>query len=353
MTPPGRSAEKRHGCRKSLLRAAAADVRRRRAPSVLAVFLLTASGALHAQEFSLLGGVARGIGEHTYTWAASYQEGLGEYFAASFTWLNEGHVTGHHRDGQLVQGWVRLPLAERRLVFSAGIGPYRYFDTSTDQQGSSYSDLHGWGVVYSLRTQYYMSNRWIAQLQLNRVQVQRGPNTNSAMIGVAYQLDAPDVPGPRDWAPSRSTRVTGNEVTAYLGETVVNSTDSETSLAAALEYRRGIAKYFDWTVGYVHEGNTNLVRRDGLTTQLWATRAFFDDRLTLGLGAGVYFAVRQQSNTDVTGDNDTDDRFAGIVSMSASYRFGEHWTTRVTWNRIVTRYNRDTDVILAGVGYRF
>ena len=251
MTPPGRSAEKRHGCRKSLLRAAAADVRRRRAPSVLAVFLLTASGALHAQEFSLLGGVARGIGEHTYTWAASYQEGLGEYFAASFTWLNEGHVTGHHRDGQLVQGWVRLPLAERRLVFSAGIGPYRYFDTSTDQQGSSYSDLHGWGVVYSLRTQYYMSNRWIAQLQLNRVQVQRGPNTNSAMIGVAYQLDAPDVPGPRDWAPSRSTRVTGNEVTAYLGETVVNSTDSETSLAAALEYRRGIAKYFDWTVGYV------------------------------------------------------------------------------------------------------
>jgi hypothetical protein len=322
--------------------------------AVLGALLLAASGVSHAQEFSLLGGLSRGIGEHTYSWAASYEEGLGDYFAASFTWLNEGHVTGHHRDGHLLQGWARLPLADRRFVISAGIGPYRYFDTSTEQGGGSYSDLHGWGVVYSLRAQYYFANRWIAQFQLNRVQVQRGPNTNAALIGIAYQLDAPSVPGPRDWAPGRSTRVTaGNEVTAFVGQTIVNSTASETSLAGALEYRRGIAKYLDWTVGYLHEGNTDLVRRDGVTTQLWATRAFFEDRLTLGLGVGVYFAVKQKSNTDVTGDNDTDDRFAGIVSMSASYRLGQHWTTRVTWNRIVTRYNRDTDVILAGVGYRF
>ncbi|MDR5751940.1 MULTISPECIES: hypothetical protein [unclassified Caballeronia] len=325
----------------------------RRWPTALGAILLAASGALHAQEISLLGGVSRGIGEHTYSWAASYEEGLGEYFAASFTWINEGHVTGHHRDGQVIQGWARLPLANRRIVLSAGIGPYRYFDTSTEQDGASYSNVHGWGIVYSLRAQYYFANRWIAQLQLNRIQVQHGPNTSAALIGVAYQLDAPSVPGPRDWAPGRSTRVTGNEVTAFLGQTIVNSNESQTSFAAALEYRRGLMKYLDWTVGYLHEGNADLVRRDGLTTQLWATRAFFDDRLTLGLGAGVYFAVKQRSNTDVTGDNDTDDRFAGIVSMSASYRLGQRWTTRVTWNRIVTRYNRDTDVIVAGVGYRF
>jgi hypothetical protein len=323
-------------------------------PFALAAFLLiSASETLHAQELSLMGGVSRGIGEHTYSWAGSYEEGLGEYFAASFTWLNEGHVANHHRDGNLIQGWARLPLANRRFVLSAGVGPYRYFDTSTDSDGGSYSDLHGWGVVYSVRAQYYMANRWIAQLQLNRVQVQRGPNTSAAMLGVAYQLDAPDTPGPRDWAPDRTTRVTTNEVTAFLGQTIVNSTGSETSLATALDYRRGLMKYMDVTVGYLHEGNSDLVRRDGLTTQLWATRAFFSDRLTLGVGAGVYIALNQRSNTDVTGDNDTDDRFAGIVSMSAAYRFGEHWTTRVTWNRIVTRYNRDTDVILAGVGYRF
>jgi hypothetical protein len=44
---------------------------------------------------------------------------------------------------------------------------------------------------------------------------------------------------------------------------------------------------------------------------------------------------------------------SGLVSLSASYRFTEHWAARVTWNRVVTRYSRDTDVLLGGVGYRF
>jgi hypothetical protein len=44
---------------------------------------------------------------------------------------------------------------------------------------------------------------------------------------------------------------------------------------------------------------------------------------------------------------------SGIVSASASYRFTQHWAARVTWNRVVTRYSRDTDVLMGGVGYRF
>jgi len=328
-------------------------VQRLLGPSALGALLFAASGAVHAQEFSLSGGVSRSSGEHTYSWAAAYEQGLGEYFAASFTWLNEGHVTDHHRDGQAIQLWARLPLAQRRLVLSAGAGPYRYFDTSTAEQGGSYSNTHGWGGVFSLRAQYYFANRWIAQFQVNRVQVQRGPNSTAALIGIAYQLDAPDTPGPRDWAPSRTTKVTNNEVTAYLGQTIVNSSSSQTALGAALDYRRGLWNYVDWTIGYLHEGNADLVRRDGITTQLWATRGFFNDRLTLGLGAGLYYAVRQNSEPDITGDNDADDRPAGIISVAASYRLGDHWSTRVTWNRIVTRYNRDTDVILAGLGYRF
>lgn len=44
---------------------------------------------------------------------------------------------------------------------------------------------------------------------------------------------------------------------------------------------------------------------------------------------------------------------SGIVSISASYRLSDRWLTRITWNRVVTRYDRDTDVIQAGLGYRF
>ena len=43
----------------------------------------------------------------------------------------------------------------------------------------------------------------------------------------------------------------------------------------------------------------------------------------------------------------------GIVTLTTSYRFHPHWGVRASWNRIVTNYNRDTDVILGGIGYRF
>jgi hypothetical protein len=42
-----------------------------------------------------------------------------------------------------------------------------------------------------------------------------------------------------------------------------------------------------------------------------------------------------------------------LVSISRTYRFTDHWDSPLTWNRAVTRYDRDSDVILAGVGYRW
>lgn len=316
--------------------------------------LLTAglvSGNAHAQEFSLFGGGSRAGSTNTYTWAINYQEGLGKYFAASFTWLNEGHIPNHHRDGQMIQLWARLPAASPQFVLQAGIGPYRYFDTTTALQGGSYSNVHGWGVVYSVRAAYYASNRWITQLQLNRVHVQRGPDSTGVMLGVGYQLDAPDTPGPRDWAASSSSRVTNNEVAVYLGKTIVNSTSSPGALGGAVEYRRGLAKYLDVTVGYMHEGSSKVSRRDGFTSQLWATRAFLNDKVTLGVGAGLYYAINENENSASPGPGAG--KFSGLVTIASSYRFANHWDARLEWNRVVTRYNRDTDVILAGVGYRW
>ncbi|WP_260854210.1 porin family protein [Paraburkholderia sp. BCC1886] len=320
---------------------------------VAGISLVFVSSGVQAQEFSLFGGASQMRSTHTYTWALNYQEGLGPYFAASFSWLNEGHVPNHHRDGQLLQLWGRLPVGSPQFVVQAGVGPYRYFDTTTprDAPAGEYSNIHGWGVVYSVRAAYYASSRWVAQLQLNRVHVQRGPDASSVMVGIGYQLDAPGTPGPRDWASSSTQKVTNNEVAVYLGDTIVNSTGSPSALSGALEYRRGLMKYLDVTLGYLHEGNHAVARRDGLTSQLWATRAFFDDRFTLGLGVGAYYALRENENGD---DNSSGMRkLSGLVTMAASYRLGEHWDARVEWNRVVTRYDRDSDVIFAGLGYRF
>ncbi|MGF6774931.1 hypothetical protein P3T21_000118 [Paraburkholderia sp. GAS334] len=323
-------------------------------PATWAVGACLATAAMssaQAQEFSLFGGGSRGAGINTYTWAFNYQEGLGEYFAASFMWLNEGHIPDHHRDGQAVQFWGRLPLANRQFVLSAGVGPYRYFDTTTAAQGGSYADVHGWGVVYSLRAAYYASNRWITQLQLNRVQVQHGPDTTAILLGVGYQLDAPDTPGPRDWAAGSTTKVTHNEITAYFGKSIVNSTSSPSAFAGAIDYRIGLMKYLDLTAGYLHEGSSKIARRDGLTTQLWLTRAFIENRITLGVGVGAYYAINENENSASPGPGSG--KFSGLVSISGAYRFTAHWAARLTWNRVVTHYDRDSDVIFAGVGYRW
>ena len=320
-------------------------------PLAVAAAFTVASGSAAAQEFALYAGPLKSGPDHTYSWAMDYTEGFGQYFAGSVTWLNEGHVPGHHRDGQLVQVWARLPVARRRLVFALGVGPYRYFDTEVAKEGLDYSNTHGWGVVYSARATWYSTHRWTANLQLNRVQVTNGPSTTALMLGVGYQLDAPGTPGPRDFALPRTHKVTNNEITLMAGETILNSFDSQTSVAEAIEYRRGLTNFLDATVGYLHEGNGLTARRDGATAQLWLTRAFFDDRLTLGAGAGLYAAIHHGSDGDArsTGDG----ILSALVSVSASYRVTPHWAARVTWNRVMTRYSRDTDVILGGIGYRF
>lgn len=41
------------------------------------------------------------------------------------------------------------------------------------------------------------------------------------------------------------------------------------------------------------------------------------------------------------------------LPMLQSTTFGERTDVRVTWHRIVTDYDRDTDILLFGLGYRF
>jgi hypothetical protein len=53
-----------------------------------------------------------------------------------------------------------LPLADRRFVLSAGVGPYRYADTVQSGPNGFMND-HGWGALMSVRAAYYTSDRSI------------------------------------------------------------------------------------------------------------------------------------------------------------------------------------------------
>ena len=116
----------------------------------------------------------------------------------------------------------------------------------------------------------------------------------------------------------------------------------------AIEYRRGLWRYLEWTLRPIYEGKSDLMDRYGVTTQLWLAKEFVDDRIALGACFGGYWARDRRGGPQEgqSGDN----IWAKVASITGSYRLSEHWALRATWDRTITTYNRDTDIILGGIG---
>jgi len=315
---------------------------------VLSIFFVLLTSPLYAGEIVFLGGygVTNNPVQNTGAWQVRYMEGLGEHFAYSLSYVNQGHFISHHRDGNAANLWLRTNMIDKQLILGIGAGPIFYYDTDRPPAGAP-ADIHGWGTMVNLLASWYTKNRWIYQLQGSWVK--GGANsfdTLSVLAGIGYQLDSPPSPGPDLKAPRQTEETTKNELTVFGGQTVVNIPGDGTSAAGSIEYRRGLWRYVEWTAGVLYEGRSILIDRHGLTTQLWVAKPFFDDRLALGTGFGFYLAEdsRREQRTIV---------FSEIVSLTASYRLSPHWLIRSTWDRIVADYDRDSDVFLAGIGYRF
>lgn len=301
-----------------------------------------------AGEISILGGYGATDKpvEKTFAWQVQYMEGLGDHFAYSLSYLNQGHFISHHRDGNAANLWVRTNLFDRQLSLGLGIGGLFYYDTQTPANGGPAEDLHGWGTMANVAATWYTKSRVFYQVQGYWVRGNNSFNTLTALAGIGYQLDAPPTQGPDVKGTRLTERNTDNELTIFGGETVVNIPGDGKSPALALEYRRGLWRYVEWTAGALYEGKSALIDRYGVTTQLWLAKPFLDDRISLGIGAGPYFAVDRRRDTKQV-------RMPIIFSTTGSYRIGENWLVRATWDRIITTYDRDTDIFLGGIGYRF
>ncbi len=320
----------------------------------LIVLLLVANTPAIAGELFGLGGMMQSgnanMNDSSYSWQLEYREELCEHFAASLSYLNEGHVPAHHRDGNALQFWVNGDVLGRRLSLSAGIGPYYYFDTTiTSTSGDSHTNEHGVGGAFSLAAIWQTETPWLFQLRTNWVKTFGRMDTVSALAGIGYQLDAPKLRKSFDASAEHREKTTDNEITLFTGRTIANSFDSERSTSLSIEYRRGLWRYLDWTVSWLYEGDSRLIRRDGLTSQLWGVKAFLDDRIALGVGAGAYYSVDRQAGHNQDGDR----MVSAITTLTGSYRLDPRWSLRTSWNRIVTNYDKDTDVIMGGIGYRF
>ena len=319
-----------------------------------ALFLLCAGLRLPAQELTLLGGLMNTSGprQSSYSWQVDYRQDLYRNFAASIAMINEGHVIGHHRDGTAMEVWGRLPLAENRFSVSLGLGAYYYFDTQPLPGGDT-ADVHGTAPIYSFSATGYLSDRLFYRLMVNHIDPKNDIKVNTVSLGagVWFGQDRKPTPGKLGDAPNQKAYVTENELTVFGGQSVVNTFLSQSARAYAGEYRRGVLPHVDWTGSAIYEGDPKIIRRSGVATQLWVVNTFFNDRITVGAGLGPYFYLDHKH--PVKADQKIPAAIAPLASLTCSARLSEHCIVRLVFDRVVTSYNRDADIVLLGLGYRW
>ncbi len=321
----------------------------------LSALLLLCTGLnLTAQELTLLGGVLPRTNTEraSYTYQLDYRQDFYRNFAGSIAYINEGHLRRHHRDGTAWQAWARLPLFSDHMSVSFGLGAYYFFDTQPLPNGDT-ANVHGTSPIYSLSATGYLSNRWFYRLLLNRITPNHQINVNTMTIGAGFWFgqDKKPTTGKLGDAPDEYSYVTPNEFTLFGGQSVVNTFFSQSARAYAGEYRRGLIPHLDWTASAIYEGDPEIIRRSGLATQLWAVNTFFNDRIAVGAGLGPYIYLDHKHPASAGSKNPA--AIAPLASLTFSTRLSENLIMRLVFDRVTSSYNRDADIFLLGIGYRW
>jgi len=316
---------------------------------VLAPALLP--GPVQAEELSLLAGATE-RDDHisgSYAWGMEYRQSLFAHLGASFGYLNEGHLQGHHRDGGTLQLWADSGSWRERMSFALGAGPYVYFDTQPHSNYQGYSDQHGVGLMVSGRMTYSLSRRWFAALEADQVML-ANPTTRTVMVGLGYLLEP--VSAPDGW---KSSGEPGggtdphNEMEFFVGQTILNNLGSNKSTDLGFEYRYRWGQHFELSGGVLDEGTGAVERHAGVYGEMWAVQDFLARRLAVGLGIGPYMAL----NTYRTSDGRNGASALGLAAMTVSWRLGRPLVLRLSWDRAFTTDDQDRDIITAGVGLRW
>jgi len=318
------------------------------------LYLLTLS-ATRAGELELTTGYEQSVPDlgNTYTWGIEYRQPFSAHLAASFTWLNEGHLVDHHRDGQAAQLWWRSREDGPGIMFEAGIGPYHYYDTTNAEAvntptGSqiTFENAHGWGVLASAAMDWYFRHGWFAQLRLNDIEAAGKVRSTALLAGVGYRFGGrPDSKFQQSdsWFTVDPPR---SEVDIMAGRAVLNSFRSESSSAQALSLRTKITAHFTASLTYTEAQHVPLDWHSGAAVQLWAETPL-TSVYSVGASVGVFITADRSATTDSATDP------AGIVGITMAYDISSRWVARAIWNRTTTRDDDDSDIVLVGFGYRF
>lgn len=326
-----------------------------------AVFLICAGLNLHAQELTILGGTTTQavFKNSSYTWQIDYRQDFYKNFASSIAYINEGHVPGHHRDGTAWEAWVNFPFSNDRIALSFGAGVYYFYDTQP-ATGDTSADVHGTAPIFSVAATGYLSDRLFYRVIFNRIRPSSDIKTTTAALGVGYWFGPnrrPLGPQPGKDDTPESKYVTEPQFTVFGGQSIVNTFLSQKALAGAVEYRQGLLPHLDATASFIYEGDPKIVRRSGAAAQLWPVNTFFNESTSVGIGVGPYIFIDRNhpvnSGQTVNVGRKNPAAVAPLVSLTIARQFSDHWVARMIWDRVISNYNRDSDIFLVGLGYRW
>ena len=314
------------------------------------VFGLSASvGTAQADEVTLSAGALHADSDDdtsTYSYQLEYRRPVYGPFSASFTWLNEGHITNHHRDGQSVQGWWQSkPETALGLLFDLGIGPYRYYDTTRGAPDAAYQNAHGWAWLATAEADYRFDSRWLLSMRVNQVEGNRSFDTTSFLVGVGYVFDDPltGLPPDQPLLPARMSW----EADAYLGDTILNSFNSQGHTTGGLGGRLQLTDWLSGSVTYLDASENDNGWRSAVLAQVWAEHPL-TRQITVGVSLGGFFPFDNHYDHAQSSES-----ASALIGIEAGYTISKQWVGRFIWNRIGTGDNHDSDLYLFNLGYRF
>ena len=320
------------------------------APALFALLALLGSArAAHGEEFHLLAGISdRSDPPSTsYAWQLAFDKSLGPRFAASLSWLNEGHFAGHERDGAAAQLWLDGPRwGSSGFRLDLGIGPYLYFDTQPAATAHGYSDVHGLGGIVSAALSVPVGRAWLLDLRANEVLTHDELSTFSMLAGFGYRFTLGSRP------PAAAGEIPGATEPAVLellgGENITNSLSARQSAAFGVDYRAPIVRWAAWSATWFDDTRAPSGLHERLATQGWLVDGPLIGRLTLSAGLGPYLLLGPLPQ-----GRSSSARVSGLSALRADWRVAPHLALILTWYRTFTNDDLDRDLISLGLGWRF
>lgn len=287
-------------------------------------------------------------------YAIEYRQSLAEHFAASFAWLNEGHLDSHSRDGPALQLWWRSRQGAPGLVFAAGLGPYRSYDTG-DAHHTYSVDHRSWGAVATAALDWYFDSGLFVDLRVNRMQVANDFGSTQAAAGIGYRFASRDSGSSDERAPGAADRRW--ELDYLAGRRIFNYHPTRTDPLQTIAARFRISDYLSASVSYLHAGGANdyydprgqgLDWVSGAAGELWLEK-HLTRALSVGAGLGGLFARTPPTPTN----RDSSSAPFLLTTITVAYALTPGWIVRLATDRVAARYNRDCDLFYAGLGYAF